>query len=255
MIRIDHTRIDKYNAAGILLDGATGDTLPLTASRRHQPGHPRPEPDRRPHAVRQLRGQRQLLQPADRHQRPALRPGRRARDRGLDGQRSSTRCSRRTSSRAPARRRAARRPATRTCNQAAGLRLIGAGPSQLQRSNIVDNSYGVFNAQLDGATANTAVPVRAENNWWGLRAATRPTNTGPAISPTTNPPVPENPVNGAACRRPARLGRGRLRAVPRRPAVGPDHAASSPSTTRPGPVNDTAPTVGVCDRQGDLPPR
>ena len=55
-------------------------------------------------------------------------------------------------------------------NQAAGVRLIGAGASLIQRSNIVDNSYGVFNAQLDGTTANTAVPVQAENNWWGLRA-------------------------------------------------------------------------------------
>ena len=26
VIRVDHTRVDKYNSAGILLDGATGDT-------------------------------------------------------------------------------------------------------------------------------------------------------------------------------------------------------------------------------------
>ena len=29
------------------------------------------------------------------------------------------------------------------------------------------------------------------------RATRQPANTGPAISPTTNPPYPENPVNGA----------------------------------------------------------
>src|SRR5262249_17681718 len=63
--------------------------------------------------------------------------------------------------------------------------------------------YGVFNATLDGTTANTAVPVKAENNWWGLRpyapnSTTPLVNTGPAISPASNPPIPENPVNGVS---------------------------------------------------------
>ena len=80
----------------------------------------------------------------------------------------------------------------------AGVRLIGAGASVFSRNNITDNAYGVFNVQLDGTTANTAVPVKAENNWWGLRTGAVAANAGPAISPTTNPPAPENPVNGAA---------------------------------------------------------
>src|SRR5213078_3283677 len=86
----------------------------------------------------------------------------------------------------------------------AGVRLIGAGASTFSQNNISANAYGVFNATLDGAAPDTAVPVKAENNWWGLR--TQPAtgqqtgqpplvNTGPAISPTTNPPIPENPVN------------------------------------------------------------
>ena len=70
-------RIDKYNGSGILLDGATNDYCRTWSPghagrlRRHLARHPRPEPDRRPHAVRQLRGRRQLLEPAGRHQRPA----------------------------------------------------------------------------------------------------------------------------------------------------------------------------------------
>ena len=119
-------------------------------------------------------------------------------------------------------------------NQASGLRLIGAGASQIQRSNIVDNSYGVFNAQLDGAAANNAVPIQAENNWWGLRANAT-TNPGPAIAPTTNPPVPENPVNSQA-------------AVDFAVRAGPQSDPNSgefPVFNVPGPVNDTAPTVGV----------
>ena len=75
----------------------------------------------------------------------------------------------------------------------------------MNKNNIVDNAYGVYNVQLDGTTANTAVPVNAVNNWWGLRTGTVALPTaGPAVwldvvTPTTiNPPVPENPVNGTA---------------------------------------------------------
>jgi hypothetical protein len=78
----------------------------------------------------------------------------------------------------------------------AGLRLIGAGPSTLTRSNVTDNAYGVFNATLDGATANNAVPLAAEQNWWGLRTNNNISNVGPAISPIRNPFYQENPVNG-----------------------------------------------------------
>ena len=41
--------------------------------------------------------------------------------------------------------------------------------------------------------------LKAENNWWGVRNFGIGTPTpAPEISPTTNPPVPENPVNGVS---------------------------------------------------------
>ncbi|HEY6889055.1 MAG TPA: Ig-like domain-containing protein, partial [Solirubrobacter sp.] len=80
----------------------------------------------------------------------------------------------------------------------AGVRLVGAAASTATRNNILDNAYGAINVQLNGTTPNTAVPFAAENNWWGLRStAVTPPNAGPVISPTSNPAFPENPVNGA----------------------------------------------------------
>ena len=89
---------------------------------------------------------------------------------------------------------------------AAGVRLVGAGSSSISDSNITDNAFGVLNTTSDGTTPNTATPVTATNDWWGLRTGNVSLpNTGPAIwtdiaSPgaTPNPPVPENPVNGSA---------------------------------------------------------
>lgn len=88
----------------------------------------------------------------------------------------------------------------------AGVRLVGAATSTISKSNITDNAFGVINTTLDGTTSNAAAPVLAQNDWWGLRtgAVTLPT-PGPAVWPdvvtpsstTYNPPVPENPVNGA----------------------------------------------------------
>jgi hypothetical protein len=102
----------------------------------------------------------------------------------------------------------------------AGVRYLGAKIAQyagatgqvvysrIGTSNIVDNAYGVMNLAADGTTAVTGNPnatelqsmgnlLKAEHNWWGLRFNSQ-TNPGPAISPTTNPQVPENPVNGTA---------------------------------------------------------
>lgn len=80
----------------------------------------------------------------------------------------------------------------------AGVRLLGADAanSLIERTNILDNAYGVINVLADGTTANP-VAVPAEQNWWGLRFTPGPGNLGPAISPAFNPPIPENPVNGA----------------------------------------------------------
>ena len=94
----------------------------------------------------------------------------------------------------------------------AGVRLVGAAASSVTQSNIADNAFGVLNTTLDGLNNNTATPVAAQNDWWGLRTGlvTLPT-PGPAVwanttapGGTSNPPVPENPVNGtpvadAAC--------------------------------------------------------
>jgi hypothetical protein len=79
----------------------------------------------------------------------------------------------------------------------AGVRLVGADPanSLISGNNLLDNGYGVINVESDGTTAG-AVPVQAPANYWGVRF-TPSTNTGPLISPAFNPPVPENPVNGA----------------------------------------------------------
>src|SRR5215470_8928539 len=86
---------------------------------------------------------------------------------------------------------------------AAGVRLVGAAASSITRSNITDNAFGVLNTTADGTTANSATPVLAQDNWWGLRTGTVSLPTpGPAVWPdivtpsTINPPVPENPVNG-----------------------------------------------------------
>ena len=91
VVKIDHTRIDKYNAAGILLDGATGDTLPLAASGVTTKG---------------VIGQNQIVgrtvcinyeptgncsNPQTADQRPALRPGRHPRSPPARRRRSPTR--------------------------------------------------------------------------------------------------------------------------------------------------------------------
>lgn len=101
----------------------------------------------------------------------------------------------------------------------AGIRLIGAKMTtnpvstglprsyntSVTRSSIVDNGYGALNFGADGVTPNTGTPntdagsnnniLLAENNWWGQRIGVAP-NNGPMISPVINPPWPENPVGG-----------------------------------------------------------
>ncbi|MDR0342200.1 MAG: hypothetical protein LBI49_03655, partial [Nocardiopsaceae bacterium] len=95
---------------------------------------------------------------------------------------------------------------------AAGVRLEGAGQSSITDSNITDNAFGVLNTTSDGTTPDSATPVTATNDWWGLRTGTVTLPApGPAVwsdiaSPsatTYNPPVPENPVNGSPVADPA----------------------------------------------------
>ena len=132
--------------------------------------------------------------------------------------------------------------------EAAGIRLVGADAanSSVTRSNIVDNAYGVFNAGADGASAPSGV-FSAENNWWGLWSPVggtqpSPPNDGPEVSPTTNPPYPENPVNGT----PAAEGSSTVDFRPFRDGPQSDpNRGQFPVVPAPIPVDDAEPAVTV----------
>ena len=149
-----------------------------------------------------------------------------------------------------------------------GVRYIGAkmndyttatgkvNYSHISTSNIIDNAYGAMNLGLDGTTpatgnvnANATTSLGnllvAENNWWGLYDIAT-TNPGPAISPTTNPNSGENPVNGTATVETATT-QTTSNAVDFYPFR--NGSQSHPTTgqfpvlTAPIPVDDAAPTV------------
>jgi hypothetical protein len=129
--------------------------------------------------------------------------------------------------------------------RAAGIRLVGADAanSLITKNNIVANGYGVYNAQADGTTAST-VPVDAPDNWWGLRGTPPPTNNGPAISPTYNPPIPENPVNGAPVDTGSGITSSAVDFLPYRSGPQSDPTTGQFSNIQaPMPVSDAAPTV------------
>jgi hypothetical protein len=152
----------------------------------------------------------------------------------------------------------------------AGVRYVGAkmndystatgkvNYSHISTSNIMNNAYGALNVQLDGTTPATgnvnASPTQnltnllvAENNWWGLYD-TAATNPGPAISPTTNPNAQENPVNGTATVETA-TGGTTSNAVDfypyRNGSQGNPDTGQFPVLTAPIPISDAAPTVGL----------
>jgi hypothetical protein len=129
----------------------------------------------------------------------------------------------------------------------AGIRLVGANAagSLITRNNIVDNAYGVFNAAADGTTPS-AVAVPAESNWWGLRFTPPPINNGPAISPPFNPPVPENPVNGAPVADGAGTSSSAVDFYPFRSGPQSDPLTGQyPNIQAPQPVSDAAPTIAL----------
>jgi Bacterial Ig domain len=258
-LTVDHTRIDKYNAGGVLIDGASNDAPPLTASG---------ETSRGILTYNQIVGRTLCIDflVNGNCQQPPPQPAQNGPLYGQDGVRITAGSTGALTGNnislnlvqgtgAPVQ--SSNTTPNSTNNQnlslGSGVRLIGAGASVLSQNNITTNAYGVFNATLDGTTANTAVPVKAENNWWGLR--TQPStggstnqpplvNTGPAISPTVNPPIPENPVNGA----PKADGSGTTSdAVDFFPFR--NGYQSEPNTGEfvnvdvPGQVNDAAPTV------------
>ncbi|RKQ87770.1 hypothetical protein C8N24_5799 [Solirubrobacter pauli] len=135
--------------------------------------------------------------------------------------------------------------------------------SRIDRSNIVDNAYGALNVQADGTTANVGYPIPivtgnprpgygnlliAEGNWWGLRFNST-TNPGPAISPTTNPQTPENPVNGVPTANATGSTDQTSNAVDFFPyRSGPQSDPTNgqlPVLTAPIPVDDAAPAVSL----------
>ena len=139
----------------------------------------------------------------------------------------------------------------------AGIRLIDAGTSTFSRNNIVDNAYGLNNVQADGTTA-AASPVAAENNWWGLRYkcyVAPGANNGPAISPLTNPPIPENPVNGSPTATDPDCVATNATTLPNSSAVdfcpfrngtqGDPNTGQYLITDAPLPISDTPPTIDL----------
>jgi hypothetical protein len=138
-------------------------------------------------------------------------------------------------------------------DEAAGVRLVDADAahSSITGTNLVDNAYGVLNVLADGTTANP-VAVTAENNWWGLRFTGGgvgnpvPPNPGPAISPTINPPIPENPVNGSPVADGESTNSSAVDFLPYR--SGPQSSPTEGQFTNiqaPMPMEDAAPTAGL----------
>ena len=258
-VTIDHTRIDKYNNAGVLFDGATGDTPPLTASGVSTKGvlGQNSIVGRTVCINYEINGSCGTSAPVSVATNGPLY--------GQDGVRVTAGSSATITDTlisqnlvqgtgAP--------PHTTgtgsTTNAAnlslgAGVRLIGAATSTLMRDNITDNAYGVYNVMLDGTSANTTVPVKAENNWWGLRTAAVTTNNGPAISPTSGtppvpfaPPWPENPVNGTAIADGTGTTSDAVDFFPYRNGFQSDpNTGEFPVYDVPGLINDYAPSVTI----------
>ena len=268
-LEIDRTRVDKYNRVGILIDGAQNDIAPFMAPARSTGASSRRARSSAARCASTTPAPapatpRAWSQPARCSARtacaspPAPTP------------RSTARCSRRTWSRAPAPPCAAPTTNNANLNLAAGARFAGAKltsystatgaviHSFLTRSNIVDNAYGVLNLAADGTTTVTGNPnagefanngnlLKAENNWWGVRNnGTLPVTPPPPISPTTNPPVPENPVNGTATAETATGGTtsNSVDYFPYRSGPQSDPITGAwPVLTAPMPIDDAIPTA------------
>ena len=120
-------------------------------------------------------------------------------------------------------------------DEGAAVRLVGADAanSRVERSNVVDNAYGVLNLEADGTTP-AAVPLPAPMNWWGLRFQPAAPNTGPAVAPVVNPPAPENPVGAAVDFAPFRNGN-----------QGDPQNGQYPNVQAPMPADDAGPEVAL----------
>ena len=265
VLTIDNSRIDRYNKIGVLEDAATNDTPPLTSS-----GVDNRLVMTQSHVIGRIKCQNfpqdgNCSNPAQLTTGPLfgqdgvrVTAGARATldgvlisQNGISGAGFPTRstfngaCTVLT-------------PVATNNNNltlGSGVRLIGAATSVVTDSNLVDNAYAVNNLELDGTTANTATMVSAENNWWGqnlCRGSVVATPlTGPAISPTANPPLHENPVNGTAvadptCTLAPSQNSTAVDICPHR--VGPQSDPNNGEWTvnaTPIPVDDAAPTVDL----------
>ena len=266
---IDRTRVDKYNKIGILIDGAQNDAPPLIASGTV---------NRAVITASQIVGRTECINFAGTGNCSNVGLLTTGPLFGQDGLRvtsgsyatvdSSLISQNLVNGTGAPQRNSENNNANLTLG--AGVRYMGAKLAQFAQatgqvtysrigtSNITDNAYGALNVAADGTTAVTGNPnatgfqnygnlLKAEGNWWGLRYSST-TNPGPAISPTTNPQVPENPVNGTATVETA-SGATTSNSVDFYPYR--DGPQANPTTgelpvlTAPIPVDDAAPTIAL----------
>ncbi|HET6507229.1 MAG TPA: Ig-like domain-containing protein [Baekduia sp.] len=275
-LTIDRTRVDKYNQVGILIDGATNDTAPLTSSGTVNSAVI---------TASQIVGRTECVNYAGTGNCSSVGLLTTGPLFGQDGIRVTAGARMKVSDTlisqnlvngagAPVRTTVSSSGtvtpnSTNNANLAlgAGIRLVGASLtsysssngqvvySSASSSNITDNAYGVLNLAADGTTTATGSPTstgnlgnvfKAENNWWGENYY-RSTNPGPAVAPTDNPPVPENPISGTAS---VADGSGTtsnsVDYYPYRSGQQSDMSNGEwPVLSAPIPVDDAAPTVTI----------
>lgn len=241
-LEIKGSRFDRYNRGGILIDGATNDVAPFTAS-----GNPQEATVLRSTVV----GRQLNSPPLDGSGGGALLTS--GSEFGQDGVRVTSGSALALNAsdvfqNLPA---GAGTNVIGKLNIASGLRFIDAAASSATKSNILQNGYGIINVQADGTTANTAVPVTATNNWWGLGQTTGIVNNGPGVSPGTLPTKPNNPVNGSTD---VTYGSTAVHFLPFRSGNEADTNGIWPTAETPAPTTDAAPTVSLSSNLAKVSP-
>lgn len=241
-LSVSGTRIDRYNKGGILVDGATGESFPLT---------PAGVSNRATVVGTSIVGRNLNSPPNDgTGGGDLLTTGNLF---GQDGIRVTAGSSLDATSSSITQNLMAG-AGSNTAEEwpgAAGVRLVGAAASAITESNILENSYGVVNVDLDGTTANTTTPATATDDFWGYPVTSDATNDGPAVSPATLPTLPSNPVNGAAD---PDFGSDAVHFLPFRDGAMADPSAGAwPIQDSPLPVGDEAPQVTLTADPSDVP--